>query len=228
MSFISKIKERRHAKERELEAKKRSVLAEISRTAIAITGFEVKMDTRLRASVNKAITAKSMGDTAALKQSYIDIRMAMRMKALAMGMSSAINRLKSNLEFSKMAEDMQKSFEKAGELTQANPTIDVSRLDVLYNQALAPISNIADKIEQFNEMNMDSQFDDYNITDEDVEKYINSAINNPGLFQAPPAVYSPAARAFVNADSAQASSGVASIDKMIAELDDLSKKFGEK
>ncbi len=220
------------ALKREGEQKQRQLLQEISRTKIKMSTFEENMNQKLRAGVNRAIMAKNTGDKSALKNAYIDIRMAMRFKALAGGMNTAMTRMESNVNFAAVASDMADTLERTGELTKMNPTINVSKLDSLYQKAMQPLSNIVNQMERFNEMNNSDVNDGLNISDEDVERVIQQVING-GVVVAPQMDFvKPAVQPVVQnvatpkpapvEQTAQPENTSKSVDDMIQELMDLS------
>jgi len=229
--WFFKSKEDKKAKQealiREGEIKQRRLSEEITKTQIKIGTFEQGMDRKLKTAVNKALYAKSTGDTAALKNAYIDIKMAMKFKALAGGMNSAMTRLASNMDFAKVAKEMAGTLETAGELTKNNPNIDIGNLDSLYNKAMAPLENIVSQIENFNQFNIADPNDSLMISDDEVERVIQQVAKGmtvaPPVYAPAPEVVQPTAQAAPQAAPAQ--QPTSDVDKMISELAELAKSL---
>lgn len=220
MGLFQKLKQKKQAQAREAARQKQRILGEIARANASISKFESQMERKLRLAVNKAIIARNTADQAALKNAYIDIRMSMRFRALSAGLKTTMSRLQSNIEFASIAEDMGAAISDASALTALNPNIDVAKLDELYNKVVGPLASIAEQMEQFNDIALDSPYDDYAVTDEDVEKLINQSIANPGALTQPPIDPAKLYTAPPPADS--------SVDSMIDELNELAKRLGAK
>lgn len=181
MGIFDGFRERRLKKEeakrlKELDAQlmKKRLLSEISRAHLSASTMETKMDRKMRVACNKAYLAKQHGDKAVMRNAYQDIKVAVYFKKVASGLASALDRLESNLQFANIAENMQGTLEKAASLTSANPTIDVSKLSLLYDKVMGPLSMIADSMNDFGEMNMDIGIENLDISDEEVERLISS------------------------------------------------------
>jgi len=220
-----KKKQQKRMEEINIERTKQRMISQITRVNTSLGKFEVSLDKKLRVGVNKAIQAKHSGDNAGLKNAYIDIKMAMRFKALASGMGSVMSRLQSNVEFANLAGNMASTIQDAAKLTAQTPQIDIARLDSLYQSILAPMEDICDRMEQFNDLQMNTPFDDFAVSDEDVERLINQTIASPGVPIAVPYDPSMLNPAGTSANAPFQTSKDDSIEAMIRELNDISKKF---
>lgn len=196
---------------------------DITRCTLNMATFENTMDRKLRTAVNRALAAKANGSETELRNAYIDIRMALKFLGIARGMASVMTRLESNMEFSQIAEEMVRALEAGGELTKSNPRIDVTRLDQLYDSAVAPINRIAEQMALFGDPSVAQPLGDYDISDEEVEKVIRQVIANPKASVASPAaVYQPAAQ---SAGQPAAKPQTSRVEDMISELNELAKRL---
>ena len=186
MSIFEFIRNRREKKAeekrlRELDAQlmKKRLLSEISRAHLSASTMESKMDRKLTVACNKAYLAKQAGQTGVMKNAYADIKTALYFKKVAQGLSSALDRLNSNLQYASIAETMAGTLEKASKLSSSNPTIDVAKLSLLYDKVMGPLGVIIERLGDFGEMNADFGFDDFSVSDEEVERIIASVSSSP-------------------------------------------------
>lgn len=168
-----KKEEQKRLKELDAQLMKKRILSEISRANMTALTMEQKMDRKMHVACNKAYLAKQNGDKVVMKNAYMDIKMAIYFKKVASGLSSALDRLESNLKFASIAESMQGALENASSLTRKNTVIDVSKLTLLYDKVMGPLSSITDSMNDFGEMNLGG-FEGIDISDEEVERVIAS------------------------------------------------------
>ena len=210
------------------QMKQKLVKTEITKSKLAIGAMEQKMERKLVVAVNKAIICKQKGDKAGVKNAYLDIKMAMRFKAVATGTYSAMDRLESNLEFSNIASGMVETLEKAGELTGKNQMANVGKIDMLYQKVMNPLNNVVEMMSQFGEFNAEGPLGDMDITDEEVERVISQIAGGqkpeiPAI-EIKPAAVQAAAAAPVPEKKEEAQD---SVDSMISELNDLIGLLGK-
>ena len=211
---------------REAQLRQQKLKNEISRCAVNVATFENTMNRKLHTAVNKALDAKMKGNATAMRNAYIDIRMALKFLGLAKGMASVMTRLESNVEFSRLAQDMGEAIKGAGSLTKQNPHIEVQQLDELYNRAVAPVNKIMEQMEQFNDLSVSQPFDDYSISDDEVERVIKQVISNPTASFEPPAVFTQTtSQPVVQNQPTEQQPSANSVDAMIKELNDLARKL---
>lgn len=200
---------------------------DITRYTLNMATYENTMNRKLRTAVNKALAAKASGSETELRNAYIDIRMALKFLGIARGMSSVMTRLESNMEFSQIAEEMVRALTASGELTKANPHIDMTRLDQLYNSAVDPINRIAEQMAQFGDLSVVQPMGGYDISDEEVEKVIRQVIANPKASIEPPIVPNPPITQSVTPATGQpaAKPQTNRVEDMISELNELAKRL---
>jgi len=174
-----KREEEKRLKEIDAQMMKKRLLSEVNRAQLSASTLESKMDRKLRVACNKAYLAKQSGQTAVVKNAYVDIKTALYFRKVAQGLSSALDRLQSNLQYASIAENMSSTLEKASTLSSSNPQIDVAKLSLLYDKVMGPLGNIVDRLGDFGEMNADFGFDDFDVSDEEVENIIRSVSASP-------------------------------------------------
>lgn len=217
--------------ELKLKAQQRhtEIKREIMRSKISISTLEQTMERKLQVAVNKAIRARENGDRAGMKNAFIDIKMAMRFKAVASATYSAMDRLESNLEFSSIAANMVETLEKAGELTGKNQMVNVGKIDSLYQKVMNPLNDVVERLGQFGEFNAEG-IEGLDISDEDVERVI-SQVTGGRKVEVPDLDIGAA----VKAASAKASEPVSekkeatmdSVDSMMEQLDGILSMFSK-
>jgi len=233
MAFWNKEKKTKEELKQELKLeaqnKQKQVKTEIMKSKLAIGTMEQKMERKLVVAVNKAITAKQNGDKAGVKNAYLDIKMAMRFKAVATGTYSAMDRLESNLEFANIASGMVETLEKAGELTGKNQMANVGKIDALYQRVMNPLNNVVEMMSQFGEFNAEGPLGEIDISDEEVERVISQitggqqvTVPEIEIKAAPVKAAEPAAP---QAEKKEESHD--SVDSMISELNDLIGLIGK-
>lgn len=225
MAFWNKDKKssEEYKQELKLQAKQKQdkVKAEITRSKLEIGALEQKMDRKLVVAVNKAVSAKQLGDRAGMKNAYMDIKMAMRFKAVATSTYSAMDRLESNLEFSNIASHMVETLEKAGDLTGKNQMANVSKIDAVYQKVMNPLNNVVEMMSQFGEFNTEGPLGGLDISDEEVERVI-SQVTGGQKVQVPEVTVAPQVKAQEASEPVkEKTEPMDSVDSMMSELNSL-------